>query len=822
MGPEPGTLTNVMLHDICTQNPYGPKRFFFDQGENGTLIAKNLDYDRMVAITSKSYYSTFYDQQQQAMSGGNSRVCSVELTTCPACSIQVHLKILNLPACEISPNVTSANRCSGCDHLVIKENFYSTPRLICGKSARTVHDPRTQENYRSVGRTLTISFSFSRNYEYAFLLEFASVVNTRTISARSGEGGYISSPHFPAVYPQDYSNEIKLQNLDFVNGTTSNTGCIMLIFDDYALGLSSFIEISDSNEVRQYALGSSLFRPPVVLIQSYRMAIRFFANGGRASGYRASYRFINESADLIEIPITDCGGLVDDFGGVITMYNMSSPNAARLYDCIWLIKPLPTYQQNTKSHLFVRVEQLSSLERGTSLDIRQGLISLSPLIESLTTTVSPQSLTSEYLVPADVGFYIRLRGRLNNEFKMAIAYAAFSYTECFAIKDFVCLNHRCISSDLRCDGFNHCGDDSDEQTSCSDKAISPQDPIWWMTHTPKYYFPKLNDYGDFGATSFVLLVATLVLFIASILALLYRMSSHSQLMRERQARLDFIRSQIINNPDEREVEIENPPSYEAPPDYAEIAKIAQMEKESEISYTNGRVLVISTPTPGNKRRRELMRQSRNQLGSGDLLSATPTSSRSSTPARSRNSTPQRNRVRRTPVQILTPVHINHLQAIDSFIPNSPPPPYEINLDSPFHIVRLVEDGQAIPPNESSDDPNIEVATETPLPVKESDCGCPGACGCGPPSLNYSMDSTAPLLRSLSFTSIHGADFEVEQPPPAPIENPSDKNEKEQLPYPDGSFNEAINHRLARSFLSVDRSRHQALGKTKKMPWNKSF
>lgn len=64
---------------------------------------------------------------------------------------------------------------SGCDHLVIKENFYSTPRLICGKSAKTAHDPRTQENYRSVGRTLTISFSFSRNYEYAFLLEFASV-----------------------------------------------------------------------------------------------------------------------------------------------------------------------------------------------------------------------------------------------------------------------------------------------------------------------------------------------------------------------------------------------------------------------------------------------------------------------------------------------------------------------------------------------------------------------------------------------------------------------------------------------------------------------
>ena len=67
------------------------------------------------------------------------------------------------------------------------------------------------------------------------------IVNTRTISARSGEGGYISSPHFPAVYPQDYSNEMKLHNIDFLN--TSSNGSIMLIFNDYALGSSSFIEV---------------------------------------------------------------------------------------------------------------------------------------------------------------------------------------------------------------------------------------------------------------------------------------------------------------------------------------------------------------------------------------------------------------------------------------------------------------------------------------------------------------------------------------------------------------------------------------------------
>lgn len=69
-------------------------------------------------------------------------------------------------------------------------------------------------------------------------------------------------------------------------------------------------------------------------------------------------------------------------------------------------------------------------ESGMSLDIRQGLTSQSPLVESLISDIasSPTGMTSEYLVPSDIGFYIRLRGRLTSDFKMAIAYAAFTYT----------------------------------------------------------------------------------------------------------------------------------------------------------------------------------------------------------------------------------------------------------------------------------------------------------------------------------------------------------------------------------------------------------
>lgn len=99
-----------MLHDICSQNPYGPKRYFLDEGENGTIIAKNLDYDRIISISARTYYATFYGQQQTVGNTGN-RVCSVELTTCPSCSIQIQFKILNLPSCEINANTTNNNRC---------------------------------------------------------------------------------------------------------------------------------------------------------------------------------------------------------------------------------------------------------------------------------------------------------------------------------------------------------------------------------------------------------------------------------------------------------------------------------------------------------------------------------------------------------------------------------------------------------------------------------------------------------------------------------------------------------------------------------------
>jgi len=106
----PQSRNTVMLHDICAQSPYGTKRFFLDEGQNGTLIAKNLNNEDTSGISNqRSYYSYYYPNpylyyQQAVNVPGKSqqpqRVCSVELTSCPSCSIRLEFKILNLPTCD--------------------------------------------------------------------------------------------------------------------------------------------------------------------------------------------------------------------------------------------------------------------------------------------------------------------------------------------------------------------------------------------------------------------------------------------------------------------------------------------------------------------------------------------------------------------------------------------------------------------------------------------------------------------------------------------------------------------------------------------------
>ncbi|XP_071445111.1 uncharacterized protein Culd [Hetaerina americana] len=202
----------------------------------------------------------------------------------------------------------------------------------------------------------------------------------------------------------------------------------------------------------------------------------------------------------------------------------------------------------------------------------------------------------EHVLPLEVGFYVTLSGTFAHESRLSIVYTAFSYMDCFAGTDFLCKNHRCIPGRLTCDGFDHCGDASDEPPSChtdgdggllegpggigmmggmgADNGIDRH----WYSHTPNYYFPKMERYPDLKTATLVFIVSSLglILLIAALIILLYRMGSRARQHRELQSRLQTI-SDLLGEYDGariEEISTDDPPDYEAPPTYEDVVKAA--------------------------------------------------------------------------------------------------------------------------------------------------------------------------------------------------------------------------------------------------------
>ena len=52
-------------------------------------------------------------------------------------------------------------------------------------------------------------------------------------------------------------------------------------------------QIYDVNRTRLRTFSSYSFRPPVIVTLGNELTMRFYANGGRAPGFKATYSFIN-------------------------------------------------------------------------------------------------------------------------------------------------------------------------------------------------------------------------------------------------------------------------------------------------------------------------------------------------------------------------------------------------------------------------------------------------------------------------------------------------------------------------------------------------
>ncbi|XP_076056388.1 uncharacterized protein LOC143034340 [Oratosquilla oratoria] len=490
--------------------------------------------------------------------------CGLELFTCPDCHLEFTFEYINLPSC-------SHDQTCRCDYLRLREPPY------LGASGQDVCSGGETENFATHTRDVTIDFLYTHPHDDAFKISIEAKKNSFLINGSSEEGttGNVRSPFFPELYPKEYWMEYQFFSQD------PNTR-IQVVFQDFQVSPWSFVEIQDSNRSRVAVFNGNTFRPPVLVSSGPDLYFKFSANGETSRGFKMEYSFIPADSEITRPPVTDCGGFVMNFGGTITMMNMARDDeAATLYDCVWIIQPPQDYA--FKSHLSIRVVQFEAMGADARLEVRQGLTSDDYLLEALEGSAK-QSRSQEYVVAIDTGFYVRLRGAFTKDSKLAIVYSAFSYLgSCYSLTDLMCHNHRCVPKMLRCDGFDHCGDNSDEPTSCyggpGGKTLTPEDAAWWYQHTPNYYFPQKNSIFAGQTSHGILLLVSLMVLVLVIVALISYMFKQSvqesDRRHERRERRERGHNRISSLSDGVEIfdaAADDPPVYEPPPDYEEVIK----------------------------------------------------------------------------------------------------------------------------------------------------------------------------------------------------------------------------------------------------------
>ncbi|XP_043463794.1 serine-rich adhesin for platelets isoform X2 [Leptopilina heterotoma] len=555
----------IRNEDICgIQNG---RRLYLELGEQGVLFAKNVSFIKNSPRLQDSRIYTTNSSHDQ---------CSLELVTCPSCVINLTFKSIGLSQNCGDGSFMLDSSCR-CDYVWISEPPYED---VSGTPFCGFYSPIS---YRSNTRTLSITLLYSQSHNHAFTLEYTSERNRINLqgsdissgigkSRNSTIGGILTSPFFPSRYPRDLGMEY------VITCPTESPSCrVRVLFSDFQLAAVSIIEFYDWNGQRLDVSSGVRFRPPVIVSSGPSLLIRFYANGGTGLGYKAFYSFVlGHLYDKSVQPITDCGGYVENLGGAITMMDMVD-DGVKIYDCVWLIRPPKTFLQ-MKTHVYLKIITFDDMAGSTELIIKQGPTSALLPLEILrhpASKLQPRRL-KEHIAPITSGFHVSLRGTFGPTSHLAMAYTTFSYTDCFTGSDFLCQNHRCIPSHLNCDGFDHCGDNSDEPSTCvQDWELAPQDKKW-HTNKANYYFPKIDQYPDLKTATLVFVASSLglITLISALIVLLYRMGARARQQRELQSRLQTI-SELLDGARIEEVTVtDDPPDYESPPGYEEVVKLS--------------------------------------------------------------------------------------------------------------------------------------------------------------------------------------------------------------------------------------------------------
>uniref|UniRef100_A0A915N8X0 CUB domain-containing protein n=1 Tax=Meloidogyne javanica TaxID=6303 RepID=A0A915N8X0_MELJA len=198
-----------------------------------------------------------------------------------------------------------------------------------------------------------------------------------------------------------------------------------------------------------------------------------------------------------------CGHQINNLGGRISLDGQESLIGQEI-KCIWLINidqkssqnfSFPTYTDFPHfDYISLRVDKFYLKGENLKLEIREGSNSEGNILiefegeqttKQLIQKQSEQgfeisSLNIDNKENKENGFYVKLTGKIENISGLSIPYSYFYHwpaPPCASVEEFYCDNHKCISRILRCDGYDHCGDSSDEMCKGGEIHIE-YDPLW--------------------------------------------------------------------------------------------------------------------------------------------------------------------------------------------------------------------------------------------------------------------------------------------------------------------------------------------------------
>lgn len=482
--------------------------------------------------------------------------CVLKIESCPTCQIIIEAETTQNFTFYCQTGVPKLkHHCSlGCDYLYMFDVYYANETMHVIRSWNS-----TMRAFKSESSSVYVVLCHGPT-NYWFTLKYRTVKKHQTIygTASYSSAGFIYSPFFPASYSQNF------ETYEFIFKSTNNYDHITVSFDDWNLDSSSAFYFEESNIAGP--VYGSVSRPNVLSRQNVMRVIfntgqPMLSRGQRGNmGFKLKYTFIND-AQRFRSPKTKCKGagyLLDSSGGLIEFSKDTAP--PEYYDCIWVIKTQPGYSGTYLKLLKKRIPKDMDPYKRNQIQIRSGLTSDGNLLSTIYPEISPNDYRAHY---DELGFYIRINATVSSSEVVILAYASYKNTYDTDCKHdstmFTCGNNRCINKSLVCNGYDHCGDNTDETAGCNDAG----DTGMW----DKSY--------QYTITIGVIVPMVISVFLIMVICLLFVMIRRCRRARLREAgmteRLQTLSEEVATRRGHRRrrrhrffgsVEAESPPTYD--------------------------------------------------------------------------------------------------------------------------------------------------------------------------------------------------------------------------------------------------------------------